>query len=216
MHRQTQGLAAVVLSAALAACGGATAPSAPGAGAGAASGGAANGGATASEPVASSAAPSQAAAGGGAFTGHLTDAETAQDLLSLIPAELCGKTPGRYAVSGDEWFQDADPAARDALAAAGKTVGDVIAAVAITQGGSVCNATLVRMKGLAPDQVRSIAEKNGGMAGATQTTVDGRQVWHRASELQVIYYFLVGDVLVMASALDDAAARQVLAALPTQ
>ena len=54
----------------------------------------------------------------------------------------------------------------------------------------------------------------GGDPNATEVTVDGRKVWQDHSDPGVAYFYLVDDAVVMASALDEAHARAVLALLP--
>lgn len=202
MRRPVSTILALGLVTVLSACGGgATATGSPT-------------GTVATEPPPPSGTTAPAAGGGTSFSGPVTAAETPEDLLATLPAKLCGKEPSRYAFDGPEWAQGAAPDAITALEGAGGKVDDVIAAITITQGGSVCNATLVRMKGLTPDQVLAVAALTGGTAGAKETTVDGRSVREKVTEMLTLYYYAIDDVLLMASALDEASAREVLGALP--
>jgi len=163
-----------------------------------------------------------AACGGGATPSStdddvlsgISDADTPQELLSLLPTSLCDAQPSRWAFSGADWFMDATPAVLQRLDDLGKTADDAIAAVVITNDANVCSASILRIPGLTADQVRSVNDLVGGDANADQVDVDGRTVWLDHSDEGVAFFYPVDDAVVMASAIDEAHAQEVLRLLP--
>jgi hypothetical protein len=214
MTKRTTGLslAAIALIGLLAACGSTASSSA----------------ASAPASQAASAAPSEAASeapssepsfdiGSFALPSFVLPSN-AKDLEALLPNELCGATVQKLSFAGADFEGMADPEFAATLSGLGKTAADVSMAIAAPLAASGCAAGVFRINGADTGRLQEVFLQAAEDEGSTYTSgsLGGKNVSiiTASGETGKQYVYFKGDAVFFAQAPDDAAAGEILAALP--
>jgi hypothetical protein len=209
-------LAAIALTALLAACNTGTSSAAPSASASVAASEAATPAPSAASEAPSASTDALPSLDLGSFA--IPSFGGAADLEAMLPSEICGGTTQKFSMSGADFEQFADEEFSATLEGLGKTAADVAFAISAPLDDSDCGAGVFRISGADTARLQDVYLKAAQDQGSTYTTgsVGGKNVFiiTATDESGKQYVYFKGDAVLFAQAPDDATAAEILALLP--